>query len=385
MGYFFFVRPVLRVREARNWVETRCRIVSSDVGEHPGSKGTTYSVDIVFSYTVGAGRFTSKQYDFMGGSSSGYSGKEAIVERYPARMHTACYVNPADPADAVLDRDYPEDLLFGLIPLAMTVVGATGLIAAGRRAKQPDGGKLWAPGVIPASGVTMWGGTVKRRAGDIGLVSALETEQTESPVELKPAATPAGSAATGVVISIIFNGIVILVLLHQLPIWKTRGVDWGLAAFLAIFGLMGVVILLGTIKALMRLLDPRVHVRLTPGTLRLGKDFAVEWELQGGSKRLSRLRIILECQEEAKVHGSKQDYTITSVCYREILLDTQQAGELASGRVAIKGPDGVMHSLNTGRNQITWRLRVEGKVAGWAGVKDEYPVVMLPEGWKEMA
>jgi hypothetical protein len=45
-------------------------------------------------------------------------------------------------------------------------------------------------------------------------------------------------------------------------------------------------------------------------------------------------------------------------------------------------PKGLMHSLNTGRNRIAWVVRVTGKVPRWTGIKDEYPVVMLPECWK---
>ena len=89
--------------------------------------------------------------------------------------------------------------------------------------------------------------------------------------------------------------------------------EWGLVAFLGIFGIMGIIILVGTVKAFMQLWDPRVHLRVAPGTPRLGRDFAVSWETEGGRKQLSGLRITLECREESDWHGNKEEHTAISV------------------------------------------------------------------------
>ena len=47
-----------------------------------------------------------------------------------------------------------------------------------------------------------------------------------------------------------------------------------------------------------------------------------------------------------------------------------------------KTPPRLMHSLDTGRNRVKWTIQVDGKVPRWPAIKDEYPVVMLPETWE---
>ncbi len=127
--YFFFVRPVLEVEQARQWPAISCRVISSRVLSHSGSKnGTTYSVDILYSYTVEGRDYRSSRYDFMGGSSSGYSSKTAVVAQYRPGTTARCYVNPDDPSDAVLEREFTPAMLVGLIPAVFLFVGVGGLL-----------------------------------------------------------------------------------------------------------------------------------------------------------------------------------------------------------------------------------------------------------------
>src|SRR5208282_4345885 len=133
------------------------------------------------------------------------------------------------------------------------------------------------------------------------------------------------------------------------------------------------------------LFNPRVHLRLTPGALRPGKDFSVEWNIPGGGARLAHLRILIECREEAVYSSGKESSTATAVCYRQTLVDSEKRDELGRGTASGTVPAKVMHSLDTGRNRIKWLIRVEGKVPRRPGITDEYAVMMLPERWKEAA
>src|SRR3954453_15324207 len=80
--YFTPARPVMRVLASRSWTETTCTVLSSRVGEHSDSDGTTYRVDVVYTYSANGRVFQSDRYGFLGGSSSGRSGKEEVVARY---------------------------------------------------------------------------------------------------------------------------------------------------------------------------------------------------------------------------------------------------------------------------------------------------------------
>ena len=127
--YFLFVRPLVNIQRARSWQSVPCRVISSRVQSHSGSKGgTTYSVDILYAYAVDGKDYRSNRYDFMGGSSSGYGGKDAIVKRYRPGTKATCFVDPHDPTQAVLQRNFTPGMLVGLIPLVLFFIGGGGLV-----------------------------------------------------------------------------------------------------------------------------------------------------------------------------------------------------------------------------------------------------------------
>jgi uncharacterized protein DUF3592 len=124
----FFVRPALKVLAAKSWEPTACVIVSSQVRSHPGDDSTTYSVDVLYTYKYNGWEYKSNRYQFLGGSTGGYAAKERVVRRLPPLTRTVCYVNPKDPAEAVLNRDFSHEYAFGLVPLLFVAVGLGGII-----------------------------------------------------------------------------------------------------------------------------------------------------------------------------------------------------------------------------------------------------------------
>lgn len=132
----FFVRPALKVLAAKSWPPTPCVIVSSQVRSHSGEDSTTYSVDVLYTYTYNGWKYKSNRYQFLGGSTGGYAEKERVVRRLPPLTRTVCYVNPKDPAEAVLNRDFNHEYAFGLVPLLFVAVGLGGIIFTLRSAFQ---------------------------------------------------------------------------------------------------------------------------------------------------------------------------------------------------------------------------------------------------------
>ena len=160
-----FFRPILKVLDARQWRNTPCDVVASQVKSHSG-KNTTYSVDIEYRYEVGGRTYDSHRYDFVGGSSSGGKREQEIVNRYPPGKETTCYVNPSDPDDAVLGRGFTPMMLLGLIPLIFVAVGVGGIawaIKSPQFIKPAEGAPPWqarpdwAEGRIRSSNkIAMW-------------------------------------------------------------------------------------------------------------------------------------------------------------------------------------------------------------------------------------
>jgi hypothetical protein len=126
--FFIFIRPVQQIVAAGSWDEAQCVILSSSVASHRGSKGgTTYSIEVEYEYWVDDRRYTSDRYSFAVGSTSGYEGKRKVVEDLPAGKRTVCYVNPSDPADAVLERGMTAQIWLGLLPLIFVAVASIAL------------------------------------------------------------------------------------------------------------------------------------------------------------------------------------------------------------------------------------------------------------------
>lgn len=131
-----FLRPMQRSHEAlATWRALPCTIVSSRVVPHRG-KRTTYSVDVLYRYQVDGRDYKSNRFDFLGGTSSGYQGKAEIVRRLPPGFSATCWVNPADPLDAVLEPHLGWQVWLIVIPALFFLIGATGLISLTRRASR---------------------------------------------------------------------------------------------------------------------------------------------------------------------------------------------------------------------------------------------------------
>jgi hypothetical protein len=373
-GFFFYMLYLMPVLDTRNWTPTHCSIASSQVGQRQGSNGPTYSVDIAFNYTVGDHECQSRQYSETGVSSSRRDEVQAVVDRYPTGKQTVCYVDPSDPTDAVLDRGIQSGLLLGLIPMSVMVAGIAGLVWTLRRGKQSSGVDGRLRPVIPAAGAA--GKRVKEDRGD----SAPETATFDTPVALAPVVTSGRRVMINSLVLLAAVGFLVGFIMQPSP--ASKGGDSGNPIVIVLFGVFTIISLVSTIKAFMRLVNPRIHVRVAPGTVRLGRDFSLEWEAQGGGRRLSRLCIAIQCQEELDFQNIRSINVDTAVCYHADAVDTRQADALASGKLTMRLPRGAMHSFNGGRNRIAWKISVTGTVPGGADVKDEYPLMVLPDGWE---
>ncbi|HVR86994.1 MAG TPA: DUF3592 domain-containing protein, partial [Planctomycetota bacterium] len=100
-----FLYPLVQIVQATNWREVPCTILASHVQTHSGTKGgSTYSVEVSYEYVLDDQRHVGTRYKFMSGSSSGYSGKKAIVDQLKPGTQTVCYVSKRDPGDSVIER-----------------------------------------------------------------------------------------------------------------------------------------------------------------------------------------------------------------------------------------------------------------------------------------
>lgn len=127
--YAFAIMPWMKSRAAQNWVETPCRVIWSRVQVHQGDESNTYSPDVFYEYTFQGQTHRSNEYAFDVVASSGRKAKRKIVNEYPSKKKTVCFVDPKQPWRAVLKRDsslgfvWSMGLLFALAGGAVIVSG----------------------------------------------------------------------------------------------------------------------------------------------------------------------------------------------------------------------------------------------------------------------
>jgi hypothetical protein len=374
VSYFITVRPLLQVLSARDWTVTPCTIVSSRVQSHRGDDGTTYRVDILYRYEFAGREHRSNRYQFVGGSSSGYQGKARIVGRHPVGAQRTCYVNPRNPAEAVLERGLTPEMWFGAIPVVFMLVGAVGTIAMLRR--QPAGHGRFGPAHPEPVPVREIIGAVSP-----GTATSSLMDDPSAPRVLKPANSRlAGLIAIGV-FGAIWNGILWFVFLPDIGIFRrsSPGVfDWIHLLFLLPFLAVGLVLIGVVIYQWLSLYNPKVELTITPGVPALGGRLDLAWRLTGRTHILRDLKIILEAREEATYQQGTRTSTDRKVFFTLDAAAASEPAALPEGRASITLPADTVPSFKATNNRIIWSVRVTGEIPRWPDLKEEFVIEVAP-------
>ncbi len=343
---FWFLPAAAKSLASTRWTETPCTVISSRVKSHSDSDGTTYSVDIFYRYTVNGREYKSNRYASLGGSSSGYKGKAAAVEKYPAGSQRICYVNPDDPTDVLLKPGVGWELLFGLIPTAFMAAGA-GVMWASRRAPKRV---TRVSGALPAASVTE-SGPLKSRASPLARLFGIT------------------------IFAVIWNGLVGVFLWNLSDGFQRLPGVFFLIFFLP-FALIGLGALAGVVYCLLALTNPRCRLQISSSVLHPGESLEVSWTLAGSVHRLQRLRIFLEGREEATYRRGTSSYTDRHVFARLSLAELSNSLEMAQGEVNRRLPGELPPSFAATSNKIIWTLKVHGEIANWPDVNEEYEITV---------
>src|SRR4051794_27614107 len=361
-SYFALWRPLSKLAASRSWTETQCDVLSSQVTEVSGSDGSTYKVDVRYSWTAGGSTRVGSRYDFMGGSSSGREGKQRIVDRYPPGARVTCWVDPDDPDEAVLSRGLSPIYLIGLLPLLFLGIGLGGLVWTLRSGRGGSGAASpVAPGESPF-GVPL-------------------PVTGSGPAQLKPSATPLGMFLGLVFLALFWNGIVSVFVWQMIQSWRSGQPDGCLTAFLVPFVLVGLALIFGVLRQLLVLFNPRLSITLTPGVLAPGQAAFVQWKLGSGGRGVSRVLITLEGREEARYRRGTSTYTDRETFFTQPVVDCAQSYEIAEGGSAtFTLPAGAVPSFRATHNKIVWTLKAQCELPRWPDTSEEYEVMVQPGG-----
>jgi Protein of unknown function (DUF3592) len=354
---FMFVIPVIQILGARNWRATPCVILKSEVGTHSGSKGgRTYSIDVTYEYTVEEQRYVSSRYHFIPGSSSGYDGKKAVVDRLPPGTAATCFVNKRDPSEAVLERGFTGDLFYGLIPMIFALIGGGCLL-----------------------GVFVFKRPLVRKKSGTMAAAPTTTAAKSGGATLKASASPGGRLGCSLGVALFWNAIVSVFFFQVVSGWIKGQPDGCTTLFIIPFLLVGLGLIVYVGYCFLALFNPRPVLRVTPGSAALGDSVEVEWETSGNVDRVRAFSIVLEGREEASYRRGTSTSTDKSTFATIELVRSPRGKDMRRGRVKVAIPSDSMHSFKSSNNKIVWSFQVKGDIPRWPDVNQEFPFEVLPQ------
>ena len=343
--------PSIRIAVSMTWEATPCTIVSTDMRSWSTDDGTSYRADVLYLYSAAGKEWRSNRIDYFSFLTTGYADARAVLDRHPEGSSTTCWIDPGNPNRSVLERQFRPKHLFGLIPLVFVIAGAA-IANHGRkklRSRRPPEG-----------------------------IAVEEDFSADGPVVLKPQAGPVGKLAGAIFFAIFWNGIVSVFVWQAWKSWERGSPDWFLTVFLIPFVLVGLAVIGAVGHFLLALANPRPRFTLSPGRPRLGNELRLEWGFKGRTGRLDNLRIILEGREEATYQRGTDTITEHEVFATFNLLDTKNDWEMSQGAVELLIPAETMHSFEADSNKVFWEIKVEGEIAQWPDVDQNFPIRIDP-------
>ncbi|MCB0343640.1 MAG: DUF3592 domain-containing protein [Bdellovibrionales bacterium] len=369
-GYPLLVRPFEKYQDSKKWLVLDCKVESSNVRSHSSDDGTTYSVDILYRYEVQGRQYKSNTYDFIGGSSSGYESKRKIVNEHPKGKKVPCYVNPNDPAEAVLDREIGFGFLLGLIPLIFGSIGAIGMyycLTGGRKSGRQ------VSGVAPDMQFSQ-----ATSAEWLPLEPATTFSAAAGMPILKPSSSPVGRLIGMILVAAFITGIVSVFANEVWTGWSSGNPDWFLTLFISPFLLMVLASWFGILYFFLALWNPRPEVSIQTVSPKLGESVSIRWRLTGKTSAIQKFDVYLEGVEEAQYRRGTTTYTDRSKFARIPIAENLSAMHASGGEASFTIPADTMHSFVASNNKIVWTLNLKGEIARWPDISESFTLRVLP-------
>ncbi len=320
---------VVRTIEARSWTPVEATVLRSEV-----VRGT--------SHTKHGTRTTFRpRYDMARLSTGDPGPARRAVEEHPAGSRATVWVDPADPSSSVFSDPH------GPIPAAQWAFVAFSLVFLG--------------------------------IGLGALVSSLRDRRLAgAPIPPGPPVLSndrRGQFVRGLVFTAVWNGFLALVFF----LVRSSGsgpVNPLLFVFLGVFGLVGLVLVVATLRAGAKLLAPRLELTCGRGFLPRGGEALVVYRLLGGGPGdVVGARIELVAQRFETVRQGKNTYLRPVDLGRETVLETDSFRALARGDFHVSIP-GDAPATSRGPEPVRWHFAVELARPARKPLRDEYAVVV---------
>jgi len=370
-----FVLPMRNALRAQSWTPTTCVIQTSAVASRGTGEDLRYFPDVLYAYSFQGQNYSSNQWATFKVSRYNTSEVQNLINGFPVGAQRQCFVDPANPSQAVLDRAFPSEIVAGLFSLIFVAVGVGGIVWQVKTARAAKGNKAigtakWQPKPVLSSSQTFPSPTPTEGSTPSGGVGE---------IVLKPTATRAGSCLGIAIFSIIWNGFIGFAFWHL--IFESRGAGFGRwfpILFLIPFVLVGILMLFATFTSFLTLFNSRVTLAMSAPQTMPGGSFELSWKMQRGIFNPRQLSLILEAREQATYTRGTDSITDKSVFYTQQFFQASSFAAMQNGRQTISIPEGMMHSFAAPHNKIIWSIKVDGPVTFGAAIKEEYEILVAP-------
>jgi len=132
LGLFYvgWIGPRRAMDEVEPWIETPCAILESRLRppNSPAARNTHSVLEIRYRYEFAGNHHESDRIGPWRERDARIELQKKAIQDYPVGKSTVCYVNPADPSQAVLERDHPFNKWLWFGSALFTIAGIAGLI-----------------------------------------------------------------------------------------------------------------------------------------------------------------------------------------------------------------------------------------------------------------
>jgi hypothetical protein len=388
-GFFLMwigcISPLLQQFSSNDWVQVPCTILKSEIEEHRDSEGDkTFSNEISFRYDFEGQQHFGERVDF-GSISPKRKRCLEIQNQFPAGKLTDCFVDPENPSKSVLLRESGFSIWMFLFSSIFAGIGLSVSIGAFIAYRRSKAASTMEPGLYSAgsSGLAVSSATSNKsnksntsNGSDGKLLSKADAEDRRMnvPQRLKPESSVVIRFFVVLGICLFWNGIV-SVFVYQL---LTNQFSIFFALFMAPFILVGIALLLGMIYSFLAMFNPKTELALSSGTVPLGGEADLAWEILGRTSGIRRLTIELIGTESATYTRGTDTHTDTDDFFKQTIVDSENAEEFAFGSTVLQIPAETMHTFEATCNKVIWSLQVKADIPWWPDVNEKFPFRVSP-------
>lgn len=340
---FFTLIPMWKVFRASQWIAVPATILVSDIEVSSGDESDTYSVYVSYRYSYREQEYTSSRYDLYGFSTGDRHAVQSKVNQLGVGQTHTAYIDPDNPAEAVIDRSFSWVSLVTLLGGSIFLGFGIFIIYFVKK------GAAW--------------GNIRESTLPESIADDVEPIKTLTPTF--------GSlrSAFGVLslATVFWNGM----------IWGLFRKDMPLIVFI-IFALVGLLIAAITVWSLMSRLNPQVILNMPNHRLTLGDSITVNWQIKGKTDKLESLTITFVGKEKVTYRRGTDTYTDMHTFYEQDSGVHASSIGVGRGTFTINIPENTMHTWKSHNNEIIWSIDIHGDIPKWPDIEESYEITVFP-------